>query len=96
MTTPILDAGPNWQVIAIWLIGVISLLFSIVMTLIGSYAKGVSTRVTKLENDFGNLHALVKGDYPTRQEIQQSFNQVQDGLRAITSRLDNLIDHNRG
>ena len=80
--------GPDWQTIAQWLVGLIS-------ALVGFYAKGISARVTKLEADQGNLHALVKGDYPTREEIARSFTRVEEGIRAITSRLDNIIDHNR-
>lgn len=88
MQTPI-TSGPDWQTIAMWLLGV-------VVTLVGAYAKGIASRVTKLEVDQSSLHALVKGDYPTRQEINQSFQRVEEGLRSITARLDNIIDHNRG
>lgn len=81
--------GPDWQFIAVSLIG-------LVVTLIGAYAKSISTRVTKLETDQSNLHALVKGDYPTRAEINQSFNRVEQSLGAISSRLDRMIDQHRG
>lgn len=88
MQMPI-STGPDWQTIAMWLLGVIT-------ALVGAYAKSIATRVTKLEVDQNSLHALVKGDYPTRHEINQSFQRVEEGIRSITARLDNIIDHNRG
>lgn len=81
--------GPDWQMIAMGLL-------SIVLALVANYAKNIAARVTKLEADQSSLHALVKGDYPTRHEINQSFERVEASLRGITGRLDRIIDHDKG
>lgn len=81
--------GPDWQTIAMALL-------SVVVAMIANYAKTIAARVTKLEAEHASLHVLIKGDYPTRQEFNQSFQRVEDALRGITTRLDNLNDHNRG
>lgn len=74
-------AGPSWDVIAI---GAVGLLFSS----LGFYAKGISTRVDKLETKMVELQTLVLRDYHSKGDLNEILGEIKAAIKALHVRFD--------
>lgn len=74
-------AGPSWDVIAIGAVGLL-------VSSLGFYAKGISTRVDKLENKMVELQTLVLRDYHSKGDLNDILGEIKAAIKALHQRFD--------
>ena len=70
------NGGPSWQLIA-------TALFGILLSIIGGYAKGISTRVDALAEACNDLKELVLTQYHNKDDLKGILQELRDGIRRI-------------
>ena len=73
------------------------IVIGLLIALVGAYAKGVESRVTKLEQRVDSsstritdLRELLKSEYHDKEEISERFDKVDRSIAALHRRLDYL------
>lgn len=64
-------AGPTWELIALGAV-------SMVVALIGAYAKGLSGRQDKLEEKLHHINVTLMRDYHPKQDVKEMFDDLKE------------------
>ena len=84
-----LSNGPDWQIVAISSI-------TLLITVIGVYAKALAGRVDKIEESVINLHNLLYKEYHNKQDISALLADLKSGIEALHRRFDHAGFPNNG
>jgi len=75
------STGPTWEMIALGLV-------SILVAIIGGYARGVRTKVEKLETRIETVERSLLREYHTKVEISELLASIKESIRALHERFD--------
>lgn len=74
-------AGPSWEIIAVGAVGLF-------VTAVGWYAKGVSDKVSHLENKVAELNTIMLKEYHSKNDLNEMLGEIRFSMKALHTRFD--------
>jgi hypothetical protein len=75
------QSSPSWESIGLGAIGLL-------VTIVGAYAKGVSDRVSHIEEKIGELNTFILREYHPKADIKMMLDEIKTSMQSLHAKFE--------